>query len=72
MLKKQVELPSTSCLGTMLCFMLSVLPELSNDNNNQASTTSYVLLRHDCFSLLTNIDLIAFNPTWNECYCLEL
>ena len=40
--------------------LLGCLPELSNDNNNQPSTTSVALLRHDCFNVLTNIDLIAF------------
>jgi len=39
--------------------LLVCLPELSNDNN-QPSTPSYTLLRHDCFNLLTNTDLIGF------------
>jgi len=33
-------------------------PELSNDND-QPSATSYALLRHDCFNVMTNIDLIT-------------
>jgi len=37
------------------------LPELSNDNT-QPSTTGYALLRHDCFKVLTNTDLVAFIP----------
>jgi len=37
------------------------LPELSNDNN-QATTTRYALLHHDCFNVLAKIDLIAFIP----------
>jgi len=37
-------------------------PELSNDND-QLSTTSYTLLRHDCFKVPTNVDLVAFIPT---------
>ena len=42
--------------------LLGYLSELSNDSN-QPSTTSYALLRHDCFKVLTNIDLVAFIPT---------
>jgi len=37
------------------------LLELSN--NNQLSVTTYALLRHDCFKVLTNIDLVVFFPT---------
>jgi len=44
-----------------LASLLGCLPELSN-NNNQLNT-SYALLRHDCFNLLTNIDLVGFIPT---------
>jgi len=58
-------LDAVSCL-------LGCLPELSNDNNNQPSTTTYALLHHDCFNLLTSIDLIAFITTRKECFCLEL
>jgi len=36
------------------------LSELSK-NNNQLST-SYALLRHDCYNALTNIDLVVFIP----------
>jgi len=42
--------------------LLGCLPDLSNDND-QPSTTRYGFLRHDCFNLLTNIDLVAFIPT---------
>jgi len=42
--------------------LLGCLPELSNDKN-QLSTTSYALTRHDCFNVLTNIDVFAFIPT---------
>jgi len=42
--------------------LLGWLPELSNDNN-QLSTTHYALLRHDCFNVLINTDLVAFVPT---------
>jgi len=41
--------------------LLECLPELSNDNNQPSS--SYALLRHDCFNALTNIDITAFIPT---------
>jgi len=45
------------------------LPELSNDNNKyQPSTTSYALLRFDCFKVLSNIDLIALIPTRRHAY----
>jgi len=57
---------STAFLSTAFyipCFMLSVVnkdvPELSNDNN-QPKTTSYVLLRHACFNILTKIHLFGF------------
>ena len=53
-------LPAVSCL-------LGCLSELWN-NNNQPNTTSYALLRHDCFNVLTNIDLIAFIPTRRYAY----
>jgi len=33
---------------------------------NQPSTRSYTLLHHDCFNVLTNIDLIAFILTWSH------
>jgi len=42
--------------------LLGCLPELSN-NNNQPSTTSYALLRHDCFNVSTNINFVVFIPT---------
>jgi len=42
--------------------LLGCLPELSNDNNQQRAT-SYVLLHHDGFNILTNIDFIAFLGT---------
>jgi len=29
-------------------------------------STSYALLGHDCFNLMTNIDLIAFTLTWRH------
>jgi len=38
-------------------YLVGCLPELSN-NNNQLSTTC-ALLCHDCFNVLTNIDLVA-------------
>jgi len=38
------------------------MPELSK-NNKRLSTTHYALLRHDCFNVLTNIDITAFIPT---------
>ena len=38
---------------------LGCLPELSNDNN-QPSTASYALLLHGGFSVLANIDFVAF------------
>jgi len=41
--------------------LLGCLPKLSNDNNQPS--TSYALLHHDCITVLTNIDLIAFIPT---------
>jgi len=43
---------------------LGCLPELSNDNDQLS--TSYALLRHDCFNVLTNIDLDAFIPMSSE------
>jgi len=43
--------------------LLGCLPELSTDNNNQLSTTSYALSRRDFFNVLTNIGLIALIPT---------
>jgi len=46
--------------------LLGCLPELLNDNNNQPSTTSYALLRHNFFNVLANIDLTAFIPTRNH------
>jgi len=42
--------------------LLGCLPDLSNDND-RPSTRSYALLRHGCFNVLTNIDLVAFIPT---------
>jgi len=42
--------------------LLGCLPELSYDKS-QLSTTSYALSRHDCFNVLTNIDVFAFIPT---------
>jgi len=41
--------------------LLGCLSELSNDNNQLR--TSYALLRHNCFIVLTNIDLAALIPT---------
>ena len=41
--------------------LLGCLSELSNDNNQPS--TSYALLRHNCFIVLTNIDLAALIPT---------
>ena len=63
--KLTVGLQRINCIfrgNIMLCViscLLRCLPELSNDNN-EPSTTSYVLLCQDCFDVLTNIDLIAF------------
>jgi len=37
--------------------LLRCLPELPY-NNIQPNTTSYPLLRRDCFNVLTNIDLL--------------
>jgi len=45
--------------------LLGCLPELPNDDN-QPSTTIDALLRHDCFNVLTNIDLFAFIPPWRH------
>ena len=39
--------------------LLGCLPDLSDDDN-QPSATAYTLLGHDCFDILTNVDLIAF------------
>jgi len=50
---------------------LGCLTELSNDNN-QPSTTRYALSRHDCFNVLTNIDLFTFISDTNACLCLGL
>jgi len=45
---------------------------LSNDNN-QPNTTSYALLCHDGFNILTNIDLIALiHSDMKPCLCTEL
>ena len=41
--------------------LLGYLPKLSDDNHQP--NTSYALLRHYCFNVLTNIDLTAFIPT---------
>jgi len=41
---------------------LRYLPKLSNDNN-QPNTTSHAMLHHDCFKVLTNIELTALIPT---------
>jgi len=51
--------------------LLGCPPVLSNDNN-QPSTTSFALLRHHCFNVLTNIDLVAFIPTRRHACVLEL
>jgi len=48
-------------LYAVIC-LLECLPELSNDDN-QPSATSYALVRHGCYNILPNIDLIAFIPT---------
>jgi len=45
-------------LNAVTC-LLGCLPELSSDNT-QPRNTSYALLRHHCFNILTNIDPIAF------------
>jgi len=38
--------------------LIGCLPELTNDNNQP--NTSYASSHHDCFNVMTNIDLIAF------------
>jgi len=48
-------------------FSLGCLSELSNDSK-QPSTTSYVLLHHGCFNILTNIGLTAFTLTWRHAH----
>jgi len=55
LLRDSIVLYDDSCL-------LGSLSEPSNDKN-QLSTTGYALSRHDCFNVLTNIDLFAFTPT---------
>ena len=52
--RDNIVLHPVSCL-------LWCLPELSNDDKNQAQEVMR-LLHHDCFNVLTNIDLIAFIP----------
>jgi len=42
--------------------LLGCLPELSNDSNQPS--TSYALMHHDCFNVLTNIDLL--HSFWHE------
>jgi len=49
--------PGITVFHAVTC-LLGCLPELTNDNNGPS--TSYALLRHDCFNPLTNIDLITF------------
>jgi len=48
-------------------YLPGCLPELSNDYS-QPNTTSYALLRHDCFNVLTKIDPFAFILTRNHAY----
>ena len=50
-------------LHTVSC-LLQCLPEISNDDNQLAQVC--VLLLHDCFNILTIIDLVAFIPTWRH------
>jgi len=51
-------------------YLLPCLPELSN-NTNQRST-SYALLRHDCFSALTNIKPCCSHSDTRAHMCLKL
>jgi len=44
-------------------------PELSNNNKLRAS---YALLRHECFIVLTNIDLVGFIPIRVTLVCRTL
>ena len=57
-------LRGNTVLHALSC-LLGCLLELSNDNN-QPSTTRHALLHHDCFNILTNIDVTAFILTQRQ------
>jgi len=54
--------------------LLGYLPEDELSNNNNQPSTSYALLQHDCFNILTNIDLIGYciHSDTKPCLCIEL